>query len=113
MTLDLRHMEYQDYAKEFVREFVMDELSKRDEGIMPFEVYVVWFGKTLHHYKALLGTTLPDGRYYEVTYNGVEEEHYLDVYQKTENIVIPDEVRAPRMKVTNGGTEGTGSGNVA
>ena len=30
-------------------------------------------------------TTLPDGMYYEVTYNGDKKEVYLDAYKKFEN----------------------------
>lgn len=55
-----------------------------------FGVYVVWFSKTLQHWKAMLSTTLPDGMYYEVTYNGDKREAYLDSYSKSENTVIKD-----------------------
>lgn len=50
--------------------------------------YVVWFCKILQHWKALVGTTMSDGRYYEVTYNGDKDEVYLDDYSKKENIVF-------------------------
>ncbi len=30
-------------------------------------------------------TTLPDGMYYELTYNGDKKECYIDVYKKVEN----------------------------
>lgn len=51
-------------------------------------VYIVWMCKTLQNTKALLSTTVPDGLYYEVTYNGDKDEIYLDVYKKWENKVI-------------------------
>lgn len=54
------------------------------------DVYIVWFSKTLQNFKALVSTTLPDGRYFEVTYNGDKGELYLDVYEKKENITIKD-----------------------
>jgi len=38
----------------------------------------------------LLSTDLPDGMYYEVTYNGEKKETYVDAYKKFENRVIPD-----------------------
>lgn len=52
--------------------------------------YVVWFSKTLQNWKALVSTDVPDGMYYEITYNGDKKETYLDVYKKWENMVIPD-----------------------
>lgn len=54
------------------------------------DVYIVWFSKTLQNWKALLSTNIPDGLYYEVTYNGDKEESYLDVYQKISNHRITD-----------------------
>ena len=46
---------------------------------------MVWCCKTLQHNKALLSTTLPDGMYYECTYNGDKDELYFDAYKKKEN----------------------------
>jgi len=55
------------------------------------DTYVVWFCKTLQNWKALISTTIPDGMYYEVTYNGDKKEIYLDAYKKCENVVVfPD-----------------------
>ena len=48
-------------------------------------VYIVWFSKTLQNFKALLSTTVSDGMYYEITYNGDKNELYLDAYKKWEN----------------------------
>ena len=50
------------------------------------DVYVVWSCKTLQNNKALLSTTVPDGMYYELTYNGDKKELYMDAYKKWENI---------------------------
>lgn len=55
------------------------------------EVYVVWLSKTLQNNKALLSTTVPDGKYYEVTYNGDKCEFYLDVYVKLVNVCVARE----------------------
>lgn len=55
------------------------------------EVYVVWLSKALQNNKALLSTTVPDGKYYEITYNGDRCEFYLDVYVKLANVCIPKE----------------------
>ena len=61
------------------------------EMLMPDDVYVVWFCKTLQNWKALLSTTVPDVMYYELTYNGDKHETYVDAYRKWENIVVADE----------------------
>lgn len=79
----------QERAKQEVLKYVNEHLDKSDGlqiGIN--EVYVVWFCKTLQNWKALLSTTLPDGKYYEVTFNGDKQELYLDVYVKLENKCI-------------------------
>lgn len=52
------------------------------------DVYVVWLCKTLQNNKALLSTTVSDGMYYELTYNGDKNELYLDAYKKWENKCI-------------------------
>ncbi len=52
------------------------------------DVYVVWSCKTLGNNKALLSTTVPDGMYYELTYNGSKGEIYFDAYKKWENRCI-------------------------
>ncbi|QAY17184.1 hypothetical protein SEA_MADAMATO_66 [Streptomyces phage Madamato] len=53
-----------------------------------FEVYVVWFVKVLQHWKALVSTDRPDGRYYELTFNGDRNEVYIDEYGKLKNTVV-------------------------
>lgn len=76
----------QEQAKRIIRDYVNDHLDKSDNiAITEEDVYVVWFCKTLQNWKALLSTTLPDGQYYEVTFNGDKQEIYLDVYKKWEN----------------------------
>lgn len=79
---------------EKARQIVYDYYTQIDPtSNMPFtinDVYVVWFCKTLQNWKALVSTTVDDGRYYEVTYNGDKKETYLDVYVKWQNIRIED-----------------------
>ena len=50
------------------------------------DVYVVWLNRTLQNNKALLSTTISDGMYYEVTYNGDKNELYFDAYKHVENV---------------------------
>ena len=50
--------------------------------------YVVWFSKTLQNWKALVGTDIEPGRYYEVTFNGDKQVTYVDIYQKVSNVAI-------------------------
>lgn len=69
---------------ELVREYTEKHCDKTD-NIPDFEVYVVWSCKTLKNNKALLSTSLPDGMYYEITYNGEKDEFYFDAYKKFEN----------------------------
>jgi hypothetical protein len=80
-------------ACRLVFDYVKNRLDKSDPdpGFTEESVYVVWFSKTLQNWKAMVSTTLPDGMYYEVTYNGDKHETYLDVYKKFENVCIPDE----------------------
>lgn len=79
-------MNYQQIAKEVVLNYANKHVDKTDNvQITLDDVYVVWFCKTLQNWKALLSTTLPDGMYYEVTYNGDKKEVYLDAYKKFEN----------------------------
>lgn len=79
--------EFLDLCKKIVREYTEEHLDKTD-GKVNFDVFVVWSCKTLQNSKALLSTTLYDGMYYELTYNGDKKELYLDAYKKFENKCI-------------------------
>lgn len=81
-----------DKARKLVFDYVKAHLEKTDTHVTfaEDEVYVVWFAKTLQNWKALLSTTLPDGMYYEVTYNGEASAAYIDAYKKFDNVVVPD-----------------------
>lgn len=71
-------------CKRLVKEYVEEHLDKSDT-LPEFEAFVVWSCKTLQNNKALLSTTLFDGMYYELTYNGDKKELYFDAYKKFEN----------------------------
>lgn len=76
-----------DTAITIVREYVLEHLDKSD-SVPEFQVFTVWKAKVLQNWKYLLSTTLFDGMYYELTYNGDKREWYLDAYKKFENRVI-------------------------
>lgn len=72
-------------AKHFVKEWY------RNRDIeMVGEPYIVWLCKTLQNSKALLSSDTPDGRYFEVTYNGDKKEIYIDAYKKESNQCISE-----------------------
>ena len=73
--------------KNLVKDYTIEHLNKSDK-IPEFDVFVVWSCKILQNNKALLSTTLTDGMYYEITYNGNSQEIYLDAYKKFENRCI-------------------------
>ena len=75
-------------AIEIVRNYILEHLDKSDP-IPDFAVFTVWKVKALQNWKFLLASTLPDGMYYELTYNGDKQEWYLDAYKKFENRCIP------------------------
>lgn len=76
-------------AIEIVRGYAQSHLDKSDSDYDDdFGVYVVWQAKALQNWKFLISTTLRDGMYYELTYNGDREEWYLDAYKKFENVKI-------------------------
>lgn len=74
-------------ALEIVRNYILNHLDKSDP-VPDFEVYTVWKCKALQNWKYLISSTLFDGMYYELTYNGDKQEWYLDAYKKFSNQVI-------------------------
>ena len=74
-------------CKELVAAYTNNHVDKSDNvTVSPENVFVVWNCKTLQNNKALLSTTLFDGMYYEITFNGDKKELYFDAYKKWENI---------------------------
>ena len=82
--------EFMDKAKKIVMDYFNGHVDKTDKKQISLnDVYVVWFSKTLQNWKALVSTTVSDGMYYEITYNGDKDETYVDVYKKWENFKLP------------------------
>jgi hypothetical protein len=76
-------------ARRLVAEYIKPRLEKTDPDA-PFDVYVVWFTYVLGNWKVLASTTLPDGMYYEVTYDRAQAATYIDAYKKFDNVRVPD-----------------------
>lgn len=82
-------MNYQEKAKQIVIDYYNEHVEIADnKKLKESEVFIVWFSKTLQNWKALISTTISDGMYYEVTYNGDKKETYLDAYKKWENVCV-------------------------
>ena len=76
-------------CKNLVVSYFNEKVEKTDnKKITVDDIYLVWVCKTLQNNKALLSTTLFDGMYYELTYNGDKKELYFDAYKKFENRCI-------------------------
>ena len=81
--------EFLEKSKQIVVDYFKSHEEKTDQKqIAQDDVYVVWYCKTLQNHKALLSTTVSDGMYYEITYNGDKQETYVDAYKKWENFVV-------------------------
>lgn len=77
------------FVKQEVCNYTNRHLDKSDhKEITTDNVFVVWSCKTLQNWKALASTTLFDGMYYELTFNGDKNECYVDAYKKWENYCV-------------------------
>lgn len=74
----------EEVAKRLVKDYIIEHLDKSDAQTS-FEIYTVWKCKILKNWKFLISSSLYDGMYYEVTFNGEKSEWYLDAYKKFEN----------------------------
>ena len=76
-------------CKSEVVRYVNNRLDKTDgKQITEDDVFIVWMCKTLQNSKAMASTTLFDGMYFELTYNGDKKQLYVDAYKKRENVCI-------------------------
>ena len=87
MLSEMKMISKDDEAIDIVADYIREHLDK-SEPEPEFTVYTVWKAKTLQNWKYLLSSTLSDGMYYEMTYNGDKCEWYLDAYKKFENRVV-------------------------
>lgn len=85
----MKNDEFIKICKETIVNYFNDRVEITDDKKITEEnVFIVWSCKTLQNNKALVSTTISDGMYYELTYNGDKKELYLDAYKKWENRCI-------------------------
>lgn len=77
-------------ACEIVWNYILKRLDS-SEPIPVFDVFIVWQCKVLQNWKFLIQSSLSEGIYYEVTYNGDTREWYLDVFRKSDGQVTSEE----------------------
>ena len=79
--------EFMKLAKRRVYEMALASLCPTDDLSMFTinDVYIVTHAFILKNQKAMVSTTLKDGKYYEVTYNEATSEMYVDQYVKVQN----------------------------
>lgn len=67
-------------CREIVVDYFNSQADSTDKNgkITENNVFVVWAVKVLQNNKALVSTTVSDGMYYELTYNGDKKEIYID-----------------------------------
>ena len=76
-------------VKKTVADYANQNLDKTDgKMITEDDVFIVWMCKTLQNSKAMASTTLFDGMYYELTFNGDKQELYVDAYKKWQNFTV-------------------------
>ena len=83
----MKNDEFIKLCKETIVNYYNERVEKTDNfKITEDEVFIVWNCKALQNNKAMVSTTISDGMYYELTYNGDKNELYLDAYKKWENV---------------------------
>ena len=67
----MNEKDFVEIVKREVARYANSNLDKSDcVNITEDDVYIVWMCKMLQNNKAMASTTLFDGMYYEITYNG-------------------------------------------
>ena len=81
------------YKYEVICKNALIEQLKRlyNEDFKIEDLHLVWFSKILKNYKCVIVDLRANQRYYELTFNGLSNEIYIDIYQKEHNIVVSSE----------------------
>ena len=83
----MKNDEFIKLCKETIVNYFNNKVEITDnKKITEEDVFIVWSCKTLQNNKTMISTTISDGMYYELTYNGDKQELYLDAYKKWENV---------------------------
>ena len=53
-----------------------------------YDIFIVWKSKVIQNAKWLMCTSLPNNNYYELTYNGITKELYIDSYKLADKHII-------------------------
>lgn len=68
---------------------LIEQLKKLyNEDFKIEDLHLVWFSKVLQNYKCVIVDLKDNQRYYELTFNGNNNEIYLDIYEKQYNVKI-------------------------
>lgn len=90
--------EMDDRAQMYVHHWIEEHMDKSDPPV-EFETFIVWKCKTLQNWKYLISTTLPDGMYYEMTFDGDKNTWYLDAYKKFHNRSIHEVTEEEKAEI--------------
>ena len=99
--------EMDERAQMYVHHWIEEHMDKSDPPV-EFETFIVWKCKTLQNWKYLISTTLPDGMYYEMTYDGDKNTWYLDAYKKFHNRSIHEITEEEKAEIIRKAEEETG-----
>lgn len=77
-------------ALRIAKAYIVRSLYEKDRSL-DFKVFIVWKSKIIQNWKYMISSELPNGMYYELTYNGIKNQWYIDAYKKIENVTINDD----------------------
>lgn len=76
-------------GKEAVLLMAVDGLDPTDNTKLTLDdIYFVTCAFVLNNIKGLFSTSLPDGKYYEVTYDNTKKKMYVDCYVRTHQMTV-------------------------